>query len=235
MSELEKPGDDTATAGAEAAVESSVSEETTAPAEAAEVAEPMVEGDGAEAAAPAEPAPRDDLEWYVLRVQAGRENTVQKHLNRRIKTDGYEDRITQVLVPSEMVTEMKAGKKRVEKKKIFPGYVMVEMVLDDEVLYFVKGTPGVGDFIGSGGRPDPLPDHEVEKMLGMSEQAKNEEPKLKINFQKGQSVKIKQGAFEDFNGVVEDINEGKGTISVIVTIFGRATPLELEYWEVEPL
>jgi transcriptional antiterminator NusG len=173
-------------------------------------------------------------EWYVIRVQSGREEKVRKGLEKRISAAGAEDVVSRVVVPTETVSEIKGGKKRVSKKKIFPGYVMVEMEATDEALYLIRETPGVGDFVGSHMKPTPMEPHEVARLLGdMERQA--ETPKLKINFQKGESVKIKEGPFENFDGIVDDVNPEKGLVRVVVTIFSRPTPVELEYWQVEPI
>lgn len=173
-------------------------------------------------------------DWYVIRVQSGREEKVRKGLEKRIKAAGAEEEISQVVVPTETVSEIKGGKKRISKKKIFPGYVMVEMEPTDEALYLIRETPGVGDFVGSHMKPTPMEPHEVERLLGnMKSQA--ETPKLKINFQKGESVKIKEGPFENFDGIVDEVYPEKGLVRVIVTIFSRPTPVELEYWQVEPI
>jgi transcriptional antiterminator NusG len=173
-------------------------------------------------------------EWYVIRVQSGREEKVRKGLEKRIKAAGAEEIVSRVVVPTETVSEIKGGKKRVSKKKIFPGYVMVEMEATDEALYLIRETPGVGDFVGSHMKPTPMEDHEVARLLGDMER-QEETPKLKINFQKGESVKIKEGPFENFDGIVDDVNPEKGIVRVIVTIFSRPTPVELEYWQVEPI
>ena len=173
-------------------------------------------------------------EWYVIRVQSGREEKVRKGLEKRISAAGAEEMVSRVVVPTETVSEIKGGKKRVSKKKIFPGYVMVEMEATDEALYLIRETPGVGDFVGSHMKPTPMEPHEVARLLGdMERQA--ETPKLKINFQKGESVKIKEGPFENFDGIVDDVNPEKGLVRVVVTIFSRPTPVELEYWQVEPI
>lgn len=183
----------------------------------------------AQPAAPVPAAPR----WYVLRVQAGKENSVKKNLEKKARTEKIVDRIEKVLVPSELVSELHGREKRVVERKLYPGYIMIKMVADEETVYHVRSTQGVGDFVGGSGTiPDPLPDHEVERILGVVEKG-SEEPKLDIKFKKGQSVTIKNGPFQNLNGVVDDVSQTKGTIRVIVTIFGRATPIELQYWEVE--
>ena len=174
------------------------------------------------------------MQWYVIRVQSGREEKVRRGLEKRIKSAGAEDILNRVVVPTETVSEIKGGKKRVTKKKIFPGYIMVEMEPTDEALYLIRETPGVGDFVGAHMKPTPMEPHEVARLLGdMERQA--ETPKLKINFQKGESVKIKEGPFENFDGIVDEVYPEKGLVRVIVTIFSRPTPVELEYWQVEPI
>ncbi len=173
--------------------------------------------------------------WYVVRVQAGRENRVRKNLERRAKEEGMTELVKRVLVPTEMVSEIKSGKRRNVERKLYPGYVMVEMELTEQTLTLVKRTPGVGDFVGPGNMPAPMSDREVEKVLGEVERRTTEQPTLKINLKKGESVKIKEGAFENFDGAIDDVNENKGTVRVLVTIFGRPTPIELEYWQVEPI
>ncbi len=174
------------------------------------------------------------MDWYVIRVQSGKEEKVRRGLEKRIKEAGAEELIHRVIVPTETVSEIKGGKKRVSKKKIFPGYIMVEMEPTDEALYLIRETPGVGDFVGAHMRPTPMEPHEVQRLLGdMERQA--ETPKLKIDFQKGESVKIKEGPFENFDGIVDEVYPEKGLVRVIVTIFSRPTPVELEYWQVEPI
>jgi len=151
-----------------------------------------------------------------------------------VKQAGLEDKIPEVLLPVENVSDIKAGKRRVSKRKLYPGYLMIQMELDDAVWFLLKDTPGFGDFVGGGEQPVPMTEDEIQKIKGTME-ASQERPKLAISFQKGDRVKIKQGHFENFDGVVEEVNPEKGIVKVIVTIFGRATPVELEYWEIEPV
>lgn len=174
------------------------------------------------------------LNWYIIRVQVGREERIRQSLLRRVKQAGLEDKVPEVLLPVENVSDIKGGKRRVTKRKLFPGYLMVNMELDDDVWFLLKDTPGFGDFVGGGEQPVPMSDDEIQKILGQMQESK-EKPKLAISFQKGDRVKIKQGHFENFDGVVEEVNPEKGIVKVIVTIFGRATPVELEYWEIEPV
>jgi transcriptional antiterminator NusG len=172
--------------------------------------------------------------WYVVRVQSGKEEQVRDNLEKRVKILGLEEHVSRVLVPTEKISVIKGGKRRVTQKKIFPGYIMVEMDRTDEVWFAIKETPGIGDFVGAHGDPVPMEDYEVDKILGdIKEQ--EEKPKLKIDFKKGDSVKIKEGPFENFDGLVDDVMPAKGMVKVIVTIFGRPTPVELEYWQVEPI
>jgi transcriptional antiterminator NusG len=179
--------------------------------------------------------------WYVLRVQSGREDRAREGVERRVREAGLSHVVTRVIVPTEKLTEIKGGKKRIQQKKLYPGYVMVEMDLDDdpvvadECIYLVRETPGVSDFIGTPGRPVPMSDEEVDKMLGQAEKAEGQEPEIQINVRVGQAVKIKEGAFESFDGVIDEINAQKGLVKVIIEIFGRPTPVELEYWQVEPI
>jgi transcription termination/antitermination protein NusG len=194
-----------------------------------------------------EPAPvekaasekKGDTRWYVLRVQSNKEDSVKESLERRVQAAGLADQITRVLVPVEKVTEIKGGKKRVTERKIYPGYVMVEMIFNDETWYLLRETPGIGDFVGSapGAKPQPMPQHDVDKMLGdaVAAEKETEQPKIKIDFREGDAVKITEGTFENFAGVVKEVNRWKGLVKVEVTIFGRPTPVELEYWKLEAI
>lgn len=176
--------------------------------------------------------------WFVLRVASNLERKMRDKLEQRLKVAGLEEQVPSVLVPTETVSEIKAGRKRVVQRKLYPGYIMVEMVLDEEgsipedVWFLIRETQGVGDFVGATRKPVPMGPHEVERVLsGM--RATEEAPQLKIAFKVGDRVKINDGPFESYNGVVDDVNEVKGMVRVIVTIFGRETPVELEYWKVE--
>lgn len=172
------------------------------------------------------------MQWYVLRVQSNREKKVRDNLARRVAMAGLDDRITEIIVPSEQITEIRGGKKRVTERKIYPGYIMVHMDMDEDTWFLVRETPGIGDFVGAHLKPVPMQQREVEKMLGQLEQ-KDEEPRLKIDFKVGDTVKIKEGPFDNFDGVVEEVIVAKGLVRVEVTIFGRATRVELEYWKLE--
>lgn len=194
----------------------------------------------AETAAPEldEPATGTQADWYAVRVQSNKEDSVKRNMERRIELRGLQRKIAQLVVPTEKVAEIKNGKKRTRQVKTYPGYVLVEMFMDDETWAFVRETPGVGDFVGgtSGAhqKPFPLLQEEVNKIFGIDVPG-TATPKIKIDFGMGDKVKIREGPFENFEGVVEEINEQKGTVRVVVTIFGRATPVELQYWQVAPI
>lgn len=179
------------------------------------------------------------LQWYFVRCQSGREDSIRKQLENRINVAGVQDVVPQILVPFERVTVMKGGDRKIVSRKLYPGYLMVQADLIDEesprvvkARTVLKETRGFGDFLGSGGEASPLTESEVSSIL--ARMSDNEtRPQVKINLSKGDMVRIKSGAFDGFDGAVDDINPDKGTVRVIVTIFGRPTPVELEYWEVE--
>ena len=171
-------------------------------------------------------------QWYVLRVQTNREEAVRDSLLTRVRAASLENIIQTALVPLEKVSEIKSGKKVISEHKIYPGYIFVEMELTDETLAVVKNCPGIGDFLGTSGVAVPLSAKEVEKVTAEAE-SKEETPTLKIDFEPGDNIKIIEGAFKNFDGVVGEVLGDKGLIRVIVTIFGRPTPVELEYWQVE--
>ncbi|OHB69911.1 MAG: transcription termination/antitermination factor NusG [Planctomycetes bacterium RBG_16_41_13] len=179
-------------------------------------------------------------EWFVLRVQSNREDKVRENLVERIRAQGLENLITNVLVPSEKISEVKGGKKRVSDRKIYPGYIMVEIEVDEkgqipkEVWFMIRETSGTGDFIGGQSKPAPMTKYEVEKLLSDLEQ-KEEKPRAKIEFNEGEKVRIKEGPFENYDGIVEEVLPACGRIKVMLTVFGRATPVELEYWQVESI
>jgi transcriptional antiterminator NusG len=183
------------------------------------------------------PAPGGgEMYWYVLKVQSNRERSIRDSLLRRIRQEGeeMEKRFGEIVIPTEKVVETKGGKKRVTEHKLYPGYLMVQMVLDDETWYLVRTTSGVGDFTGSAGKPIPMLEHEIKRMLGLEQGKKEEGPlKVKVDFQSGDHVKIKDGPFESFEGRIHAIDEASGKITVLIQIFGRETPVDLEYWQVE--
>ncbi|HCN71481.1 MAG: transcription termination/antitermination protein NusG [Pusillimonas sp.] len=171
--------------------------------------------------------------WYVVHVYSGMEKSVQKALLDRIERADLQDKFGQILVPSEEVLEVKGGKKSITERRIFPGYVLVEMELTDESWHLVKSTNRVTGFLGgSGNRPAPISQKEVDKILSQMEEGV-EKPKPKVLFEVGEMVRVKEGPFADFNGNVEDVNYEKSKVRVSVTIFGRATPVELDFGQVE--
>lgn len=176
--------------------------------------------------------------WFVLRVQSNKEDRVTKDLEKRIKIQGIEDLVPRILVPSERVSEIKGGKKMIVEKKIYPGYVMAEIEVDekgqipDEVWFVIREIPGAGDFIGGDRKPVAMTDLEVEKILNEVEHGE-EKPKTKIDFNKGDKVKVKDGPFENFDGVIEEVLPASGCVKVMLAIFGRSTSVELEYWQLE--
>lgn len=170
--------------------------------------------------------------WYVVHTQTGQEEKVKASLETRIESKVLKDKVSAILVPTERISEVREGKKRILQRKFFPGYVMIEMELDDDTWYLIKTTPGVSGFIGSRNKPLPLKDSEVKAMIKQAED-KKERPQPKVIFEKGESVRIKEGPFTNFTGVIEDINPNKQKLKVMVSIFGRSTPVELEYWQVE--
>ncbi|HEX9793671.1 MAG TPA: transcription termination/antitermination protein NusG [Planctomycetota bacterium] len=183
------------------------------------------------------------LEWYVVRVPSNQEDKVREKLLRRIKADGLEGRIPEVLVPVERVTEIKAGKKRVRTNKIYPGYLMVQADLGEEgsedpqdqrVWFALHETPGFQDFVGGGSHPTPMSTDEVESILARMVESESA-PRLAVRIKRGDVVRIKEGPFEGFDGSVEEVLESQGKLRISVTIFGRATSVEIEHWLVEPV
>ena len=195
-----------------------------------EDAKPVDLGDDAEAEAA---AALPDMHWYILKVQSNREDSIREGLIRRIKLQGLDHLFGEVIVPKEQVTEFKSGKKRVVSRKLYPGYILVHMVLNDESWYLVRETSGIGDFTGSAGRPSHMLEADVNKLLNKAEEKTDDAPRLKISFRKGDRVKINEGTFENFEGEVEQIDEANGRVTVILSIFGRSTPVDIEYWQIE--
>jgi transcriptional antiterminator NusG len=183
---------------------------------------------------------RPGMGWYVLRVASNKEDQVREALERKVKIEQLEDRVGRILVPTQREKRVRGGTSRVYHRKLYPGYVFVEMATDSDgripenVWFVIKETTGVGDFIGSGGKPSPMPLPDVEKMLAATVRPE-EQPGLALAFKKGDRVKVTEGPFENFEGTVDEISAQKGTVRVIVMIFGRPTPIEIEYWQVEQL
>lgn len=211
--------------------------------EPSEVADTEAESEIAEEPEPVAPrgpieetpdVPEDiHMDWYILKVQSNRERSIAEALERKMKIEGYERYFDQAIVPTEKVTEFKAGKKKVVERKLYPGYIVVHMHINDDTWFAVRETSGVGDFTGAGGKPTPMLPHEVAKIIHTEEEETDEAPKLDIKFTTGDKVKVKEGNFESFEGEVNTIDEASGRVTVMINIFGRSTPVELEYWQIE--
>ncbi len=171
-------------------------------------------------------------EWYVVHTQTGHENKVKVNVDKRADIKGLSKYISQILIPAERVSEIRSGKKSIVQRKFFPGYILIEMELNDQTWYLIRHTPGVTGFVGSGGKPIPLQSSEMKNILKQV-QERTAKPKPKIIFEKGEAVRVKEGPFVNFDGRIEEINPAKGKLKVMVSIFGRVTPVELEYWQVE--
>lgn len=192
--------------------------------------------------------------WYVLKVQSNREKSIRDSLLRRIKMEGLEADFGDVVIPTEKVVETKGGKRKVREQKLFPGYMMIRMRLTDETWYLVLGTGGVGDFTGAGGKPMPMPESEVKRLLGQetvteisedgvetsatttassAKSAKDPVPVFRFSVSVGEAVKVKEGPFENFEGNVHSLDDHTGKVKVMIEIFGRSTEVELEHWQVE--
>jgi transcriptional antiterminator NusG len=172
-------------------------------------------------------------DWYILKVQSNRERSIAEALRRKIAIEGLEEYFGDVIVPTEKVTEFRGGKKKVVDRKLYPGYIVVCMCINDDTWFAVRETSGIGDFTGSGGKPTPMLPHEVARIVHKEEEEHDEVPKLDIRFKVEDRVKIKEGTFEGFEGDVHDIDEASGRVTVMINIFGRSTPVELEYWQIE--
>ncbi len=179
------------------------------------------------------------MRWYVLRVASNKEEQVRNALERKIKIEALEEKVGRILVPTLKEKRMRGGVLRVVERKLYPGYVFVEMACEEDgsvaenVWFLIKETSGVGDFIGTDGKPTSMPEHDVAQMLAASQKAE-EEPSLSgLNINKGDQVKITDGAFESYEGEVESVDERRGMVNVIVSIFGRMTPVEVGYWQLE--
>jgi len=170
--------------------------------------------------------------WYVVHTPTGSEDKVKSALEKKIVSENAQELVTKVLVPTEQVAEVRSGKRRVSARKFFPGYLLVEMELNEQTYFMIKTTPGITGFIGLGKKPTPLGETEINEILKRSEETKVK-PSPKTIFDKGEQVRVTDGPFVNFNGVVEEVHPEKGKLKVSVSIFGRATPVELEYWQVE--
>jgi len=191
-----------------------------------------------EIGAPATPAETPEaigtprMKWYIIHAYSGFERKVRESLESRIRAFGLEGRMGRVLIPTETVTEIRNNKKYTRESMFYPGYVLIEMDMDDEVWHMVKSTPRVTGFVGTGQQPTPLSDDEVKQIVYRVADSKDK-PKLKIKYEKQETVRITEGPFATFTGVVDEVNEDRETLKVMVTIFGRSTPVELEFGQVE--
>ena len=174
----------------------------------------------------------NDKNWYVIHTYSGHEDRVKKNLEQRIKFMDSGNEITQVVIPTEDEIEVRGGRRRTVTKKILPGYVLVQMKMDESSWSVVRNTPGVTGFVGSGNTPTPLEEKEVGEIL---KQMTAETPKVRVGFRKGQSVRVTDGPFIDFVGVVDEINMGKGKVKVLLSLFGQETPVELDFLQIDKL
>jgi len=178
---------------------------------------------------------QEGMQWCVLRVASNKESSVQATLLRKVQIEGMTHLVGRILVPTEKTKTIKNGQQKITESKLYPGYVFVEMRLEpdgripQDVFFLVKETTGVGDFVGTAGRPTPMKDHEVEKMLRDSRKPEDE-PTIKLVFNKGENVVIKEGPFQGYEGTVDEVLPDKGKVRVLVTIFGRQAPIEIEEW-----
>lgn len=173
-------------------------------------------------------------QWYILHTLSGAEEKAKYNLDSRVKAQACEDKIDQVVIPKEQITEVKMGKRKVLERKFFPGYILVHMEMNDDSWLLVKNTPGITTFIGPKRNPSPIPQDEVDKILKKAEDSRSK-PAPKVNFENGESLRVTEGPFINFTGVVEEVYPDKGKLKVNVSIFGRTTPVELEFWQVEKI
>ncbi|RCX09284.1 transcription termination/antitermination protein NusG [Extensimonas vulgaris] len=181
----------------------------------------------------AEPLTQPGMQWYIVHAYSGMEKAVERNIRERVARSGMQDKFGRILVPTEEVVEIKNGQRKTAERRLFPGYVFVEMVMDDDTWHLVKHTSKVTGFVGGAkNRPAPISEDEVAKILQQMQEGA-EKPRHKIEFMVGEVVRIKDGPFTDFNGVVEEVNYEKSRLRVSVMIFGRSTPVELEFSQVE--
>lgn len=172
--------------------------------------------------------------WYIVHTQTGLEDKVKTVLERRIPQEGFQEQIEKVVIPTEQISEVRSGKKRVSERRFFPGYVLVEMEMTETTYSFVRKIPGVTGFLGAGKKPIPLSPTEVDGILKRTEETKHK-PSPKTIFEKGEQIRVKEGPFMNFNGSIDEVYPDKGKLKVNISIFGRSTPVELEYWQVEKI
>lgn len=214
--------------------------EPTDPPAQSEQAEPAGHTPPAASVPDDEPIRQPGMDWFVLRVASNKEGSVRGTLLRKVQIEGMTNRVGRILVPTEKTKTIKGGRQRITETKLYPGYVFVEMALEDDgripqdVFFLIKETTGVGDFVGTAGRPTPMQQHEIEKML-LDSRKPDDEPTVKLSFTKGEPVTIKEGPFEGYEGNVDEIMPEKGMVRVLVTIFGRQAPIDLEEWQISKI
>jgi transcriptional antiterminator NusG len=237
----ETPTPPEATVPAEPVAEAPPEPVAEAPAPEAETAQASEEAQAPVEAETPPPAPPSNKHWYVVKVQSGREESIKEAIERRVKIEGLEEYYGQIVIPVERVTEMRSGKRVQKERKLYPGYLMVEVEYNDRILYLFRETSGVGDFVGGSVHrpPPPMSDREIERMLHGQQkgvETKPEEGKVvytKPRFGPGDRVKVTDGTFAGMEGDVKELHEAKGSVSVELTIFGRPVQVEFEYWQVE--
>lgn len=180
------------------------------------------------------PPVNENFKWYIIHAYSGFERKVRESLESRIQAFGLHNRIGRIMIPTEPVTELRNGKKYTIERVFLPGYVLVEMDLDNDLWHVIKNTPRVTGFLGTGDKPVALSEAEVSSILFRSEAAKDK-PSMKVKFEKGEQVRINEGPFANFNGTVDDVNEDRQTLKVMVSIFGRSTPVEIEFAKVDKM
>ena len=189
------------------------------------------------ATAPTGPPVNPHLQWYVVKVQSNREDSIKEAIERRVKIEGLQDAFGQIVIPTEKVSEMRKGKRHVRERKLLPGYLMVHVEFNEHMLYLFRETSGVGDFVGAGLNKKPLPmsENEVRKWAGIKPEGGDDvvDKKGESPYSEGDKVKVKDGMFSGMEGVVKTVLEAKGAVVVQLTIFGRPVPVELEYWQVD--
>lgn len=230
------PADATSVAESEAPTDSDAESAEVEAASSEEEAEPDEEED-----AEAEQIRHEGMDWYVLRVASNKEEQVRTTLERKVKIEALEHQIGQILVPTVKEKRMRGRQARVYHRKLYPGYVIVEMATEkdgsipEDIWFMIKETTGVGDFIGSDGKPIKMEEHEVAAILAVALKSEEDVGLSGMSFKKGDPAKVTEGSFENFEGTIDSVDEGRGMVTVLLTIFGRSTPVEVEYWQVEKL
>ena len=207
------------------------------PSEPPDVATGTPDADGApEGASPEPEAPKNEnLHWYVVKVQSGREESIKESIERRVKIEGLQECFGQIVIPTEKVSEMRKNKRYIRERKLLPGYLMVQVEFNEHMLYLFRETSGVGDFVGAGlnKKPIPMSENEIKKWIGKKEGGVEPVETKASPYSEGDKVKVKDGMFSGMEGVVKTVMEAKGAVVVELTIFGRPVPVELEYWQVD--